>query len=87
MLKEHGAKSITVGCTHAVLVGLAMERLNEAPIDRLVVTDTIPDGERCDAIRDKLVVLSVADLIGEAIHRIHHNRSVSSLLQTGGAKR
>ncbi|MEO0475616.1 MAG: ribose-phosphate pyrophosphokinase [Planctomycetota bacterium] len=87
MLKEHGAKSITVGCTHPVLVGLAMERINEAPIDRLVVTDTIPDGQRCDAIRDKLVVLSVADLIGEAIHRIHHNRSVSSLLQTGSGKR
>ncbi len=87
MLKDHGAQTITVGCTHAVLVGLAMERINEAPIDKLVVTDTIPDGERCDAIRDKLVVLSVAELIGEAIHRIHHNRSVSSLLQTGSGKR
>jgi len=87
MLKDYGAQSITVGCTHAVLVGLAMERINEAPIDKLVVTDTIPDGERCDAIRDKLEILSVADLIGEAIHRIHHNRSVSSLLQTGSGKR
>jgi len=87
MLKEYGAQTITVGATHAVLVGLAMERLNEAPIDRLVVTDTIPDGERCDPIRSKLTVLSVAELIGEAIHRIHHNRSVSSLLQTGTGKR
>ena len=87
LLKEHGAAEITVACTHPVLVGLAMERINEAPIDKLVVTDTIPTGTRCDAIRDKLVVLSVGDLIGEAIHRIHHNRSVSSLLQTGGAKR
>jgi ribose-phosphate pyrophosphokinase len=87
MLKDNGANSITVGCTHPVLVGLAMERIKEAPIDKLVVTDTIPDGTRCDAIRDKLVVLSVADLIGEAIHRIHHNRSVSSLLQTGSGKR
>lgn len=88
LLKDHGAETITVGCTHPVFVGLAMERINEAPIDKLVVTDTIPDGTRCDAIRDKLVVLSVADLIGEAIHRIHHNRSVSSLLQSGsGGKR
>ena len=87
MLKNNGAQTITVGCTHAVLVGIAMERINEAPIDKLVVTDTIPDGDRCNTIRDKLVVLSVADLIGEAIHRIHHNRSVSSLLQTGGGKR
>ncbi len=87
MLKDYGAQTITVGCTHAVLVGIAMERINEAPIDRLVVTDTIPDGERCDPIRSKLTVLSVADLIGEAIHRIHHNRSVSSLLQAFGGKR
>lgn len=86
MIKEHGAQTITVTCTHAVLVGLAMERINEAPIDRLVVTDTIPDGERCDPIRAKLEVLTVANLIGEAIHRIHHNRSVSSLLQTGGKR-
>ena len=82
-----GASDVVCAATHAVLAGPAMQKLADSPISKVVVTDTIPDGERCDAIRDKLVVLSVADLIGEAIHRIHHNRSVSSLLQTGGAKR
>ena len=86
LVKEKGCKGVVVACTHAVLVGLAMERLAEAPIDQVVVTDTIPESDRYAPIRDKLVVLSVADLIGEAIHRIHHNRSVSSLLQAGGGK-
>ena len=70
-----------VGATHAILCGPAIERLREAPIDELVVTDTIPIGqEKIDAL-DKLHVLSVAELIGEAIHRIHNDESVSSLFQ------
>lgn len=81
---DHGAKQVFAACTHAVLVGLAMERLSEAPISKLVVTDTIPCGARCTPIQDKLVELSVADLLGEAIHRIHHNRSVSNLFRSGG---
>ncbi len=87
LLKEQGAKSIVAACTHPVLVGLAMERLAEAPIDRLITTDTIPCGPRCKPLGGKLTVASVDELIGEAIHRIHHNRSVSSLLRMGGGKR
>ena len=45
------------------------------------MTDTIPIGTRADAIKDRLVVLSVADLLGDAIHRIHHNESVSALFK------
>jgi ribose-phosphate pyrophosphokinase len=88
LVKEHGARDVIAGCSHAVLVGLAMERLAEAPISRIYATDTIPAGARCAPIADKLVELSVAELLGEAIHRIHHNRSVSSLFRGGGeAKR
>ena len=84
LVKEHGARDVIAGCSHAVLVGLAMERLAEAPISRIYATDTIPAGPRCAPIQDKLVELSVAELLGEAIHRIHHNRSVSSLFRGGG---
>ena len=85
---EHGARDVIAGCTHPVLVGLAMERLMEAPISRIIVTDTIPCGQRCEPIMDKMVELSVAELLGEAIHRIHHHRSVSSLFRNNkGGKR
>ncbi|MFA9479055.1 ribose-phosphate diphosphokinase [Phycisphaerales bacterium AB-hyl4] len=88
LLKERGAKDIICACTHPVLVGLAMERLSDAPISRVVVTDTIPCGARCSPIQDKLVELPVASLLGEAMHRIHHNQSVSSLFRPdGGGKR
>ena len=88
LVVDHGAKRVIAACTHAVLVGLAMERLNDAPIDRVVVTDTIPGGPRCDPLRKKLVELSVADLLGEAIYRIHNDLSVSSLFRkNGGGKR
>ena len=58
-----------------------MERLAACDFTKLAVTDTIPIGNRADAIKDRLVVLGVAELLGEAIHRIHHNKSVSELFQ------
>ncbi|MCC6581784.1 MAG: ribose-phosphate pyrophosphokinase [Phycisphaeraceae bacterium] len=81
LVMERGAKQVMAACTHAVLVGLAMERLSESPISRIVVTDTIPAGARYKPIEHKLVQLSVAELLGEAIHRIHHDMSVSSLFK------
>lgn len=83
MVVERGAKDVIVAATHAVLVGLAMERLNEAPISRVVVTDSIPNGDRTKAIAQKIVQLSVAKLLGEAVHRIHHDLSVSALFRRG----
>jgi ribose-phosphate pyrophosphokinase len=82
LVKEKGAGDVFAAATHPVLVGLAMERLHEAPIRRIVVTDTIPDGERLDPIRNKLQVLTVAKLLGEAVHRIHHDMSVSALFRS-----
>ena len=63
-----------------------MERLAAAEFTKIAVTDTIPIGTRADAIKSRLVVLSVADLLGEAIHRIHHNESVSALFKKNDGK-
>ena len=81
LVMKHGAKDVIAGATHAVLVGLAMERLSDSPISKVVVTDTIPCGSRCAPIQDKLVELSVAELLGEAINRIHNDQSVTSLFR------
>ncbi len=79
LCKESGAKRILLGATHGVLCGPAVERLRQAPIDELVVTDTIHvPQEKIDAI-GKVEVLTISELMGEAIHRIHNNESVSSL--------
>ncbi|HVO28268.1 MAG TPA: ribose-phosphate pyrophosphokinase [Candidatus Margulisiibacteriota bacterium] len=77
-LKENGAKAILACCTHAVLSGAAISRIQESALSELIVTDTIPlrpEAQRCPKIR----VLSVAHLIGEAIHRTHYEESISSL--------
>ncbi len=77
-IRTNGARRIVVGCTHPVLSGPALSRLNEAPVDEVVVTNTIPlKGKESDC--KKIVVLSVAPLLGEAIRRIHEEASVSSL--------
>ena len=81
LLVKQGARNIYCATTHGVLVGLAMERLAEAPIERIIITDTIPSESRCEPIEHKLVELSVSELLGDAIHRIHHNRSVSMLFR------
>ncbi len=76
-LKEKGARDIYVGCTHGILSGNALARVQQSPITELVVTNTVPlrDGKPTDKVR----VLSVAPLLGEAVRRIHNGESVSSL--------
>ncbi len=78
MLKEHGAMKIYAAVTHAVLADMAINKLKTSPIEELVTTDTVP-------ARDwkgfPVHVLSVAELLGEAILRIHSNQSVSSLFK------
>ena len=81
LVKEHCARDVVAAATHPVLVGLSMERLAESPISRVIITDTIPCGERCEPIQDKLVELSVAELLGDAIWRVHQNQSVSMLFR------
>jgi ribose-phosphate pyrophosphokinase len=78
-VRKEGARSVRVAATHPVLCGPAVERLAAAPIDEVVVTDTIPIGEATRQSLPNLKVLSVAPLFGEAIRRIHRNESVSIL--------
>jgi len=88
VVMDRGAKRVIIAATHGVLVGLAFERLAEAPIERIILTDSIPLAGRCGPIADKLVELSVAPLFGEAIRRIHHNVSISALFKNRvGSKR
>jgi ribose-phosphate pyrophosphokinase len=77
-LREKGARTILAGCTHPVLSGPALDRINASPIDTLVVTNTLPLNGKEEECR-KLVSLTVAPLLGEAIKRIHEEESVSSL--------
>ena len=76
-LKNRGAKAVYACCTHPILSDEAPKRLADAPIERVIVTDTIPvpDEKRIQ----KLVVLSVAPLLADAIRRIHAESSVSEL--------
>ncbi len=77
-LRKAGASSVYAAITHAVLSGPAIKRLEESALEQLVVTDTIP---LTDAAREceKIRVVSIADLLGEAIRRITNEESVSSL--------
>ncbi len=74
-----GAKEIYVAATHGILAGEAVPLLQAAPIKKIVLTDTIPLTE--DKAIDRIEVLSVAPLLGEAIKRIHHDESISDLFR------
>ncbi len=77
LVKQRGAKEIHVAATHGVFAGNAIERLEKAPIDSIVITDSIPLAP--EKALDKIKVLSVAQLLGEAIKRIHHAQSISAI--------
>lgn len=77
-----GAKAIYIAATHPVLCGPSVERINEAPITELIVTDTIPLSAHASKELKKMKVLTVSELLGEAIRRIHRHESVSSLFLT-----
>jgi ribose-phosphate pyrophosphokinase len=75
---DHGATAVYAAATHGVLSGPAIERINKSAIRQVIVTDTIPLTEAA-AASPKIRQLSIADLLAEAIHRIHNYDSVSSL--------
>jgi ribose-phosphate pyrophosphokinase len=84
LVRARGAKAVIAAATHGVLVGAAIERLASDAFDRVVVTNTIPLGDRVAPLRHKLVELCVGPLLGQAIHRIHHKKSISALFKDGG---
>jgi len=75
-LTARGARSVTVAVTHGVFVPGCLERIDESPIERLIVTDTI---ESPESLPEKVEVVSVAPLFAEAIRRIHQRESISVL--------
>ena len=75
-----GASEIHVAATHGVLCGPAIERIQDSPINSMVITDTIPLSKDNDI--DEIEVLTVAPLLAEAIKRIHHDQSISSMFAT-----
>ena len=78
-LKERGAKDVYLSCTHPVLVGPAIERLQDPDIKEIVVSNTIelPEHKKIEKVR----VLSIADLLAKAIKRIHTSESISDLFE------
>jgi ribose-phosphate pyrophosphokinase len=79
-LKDRGARAVYAAATHALFSGEAVSRLRDAPLEEMVVTNTIhvPEHKRFDKLR----VLSVADLLAKAIDHVHSNESVSELFET-----
>lgn len=76
-LKAQGAREIYAAASHAVLSGDAPDRLQNSPINEVILLDTIRLGE--DKVREKITVLSCIDLFSEAIHRVHSNEPLSTI--------
>jgi len=79
LIKAAGAKEIYVAATHGILCGPALERIMDAPIKKVLITDSIP--LRVEATGDRIEVMSVNKLLGEAIKRIHQDESISILFK------
>jgi len=77
-LLRQGAKSVSASCTHAVLSGPAIERINESKLDQVIATNSMPTADK-EQECSRLKALSIAELLSEAIKRIHNEDSVSSL--------
>ena len=80
VIKKAGAKDVYVGCTHGILSGPAIERIKNSEIKELVMTNTVPLPE--EKKLDKIVTVSISELFGEAIRRIHDETSIGELFET-----
>jgi ribose-phosphate pyrophosphokinase len=79
-LRRAGARHVLAAATHPVLSGPAMKRIEESCLEELIVTNTIPCQERAEQSK-KITVLSMGKLLGEAVKRIYHGDSISSLFE------
>jgi ribose-phosphate pyrophosphokinase len=77
-IMAQGARSVFAACSHAVLSGPALDRIERSPLEKLIVSNTIPLNDKSKSC-PKIVTLSVAEIFGEAIRRINEGSSVSSL--------
>jgi ribose-phosphate pyrophosphokinase len=77
-LKGKGARKVSAACTHAILSGAAVDRINNSAIEEMIVTNTLRLDSKKELCR-KLTVLSIASLLGEAVKRINEESSISSL--------
>ncbi|KYK55363.1 putative PRS5-ribose-phosphate pyrophosphokinase [Drechmeria coniospora] len=80
LLKREGATKVYALLTHGVFSGDAIPRLNASAIDKIVVTNSVPQDEHC-RLCPKLEVLDISHIFGEAIRRVHHGESISKLFQ------
>lgn len=80
IIKKYGCKDVYVGCTHGILSGPAVDRINSSQIKELVMTNTVPLGKEKQS--DKIVVVSISELFGEAIKRINQETSIGELFET-----
>lgn len=78
-LQRSGAKSIRVAATHGVLSDPALKRLQNSPIDKILITDTFATGRAQEALGDRLQVISIAPIIGSAILRVIRHESISEM--------
>jgi ribose-phosphate pyrophosphokinase len=84
--REHGARQTFVAATHGVFSAAAPSRLRDAPIDLVLVTDSVsllPDNATVEALKERLAILPLAPLLAEAIRRRHENGSITHLLAEG----
>jgi ribose-phosphate pyrophosphokinase len=87
LVADKGAKRVIAAATHGVMVGPAVQRLAGPSISQVVVSNTLPLGDRVAPLQGKLVELSVGKLLAQAIDRIHRNLSISELFKDGGGRR
>ena len=78
-LLERGATKVYSCCTHPIFSGPAIQRIASSPVQEVVVTDTVPVAN--DKKLDKITILPIAPLLGEAIHRIHSGQSVGAMFE------